>query len=599
MTLLNPWGLLALLAIPVIVALHFFRQQRRSRKIGGLHLWDFAQIATPAGRRYERLRRSLPLLFQLLAALLLAMLLAGFEIPLDKAARHYSIIIDDSVSMQARVNGSVAAQRAVDALRDWAKDGDRFTLVMAANRPVVLAGPAATKTEFMSALESWTPVAPVSNFDDARNIAAKFGSEKSRIVVLTDNPTSAEYLQDAATLWGVGRAAPNNAIVFADRFRPEKETERIVATVQGIGGGPRKVTITAYRGEEALISRELDLATSAPVSVELELPALNVPLRLSLSPSDALAADDSVILVPSVVKPVKVYLAESLLHREAFERAAGAVREVLFAPTVEEADLVFTDKANDINGTRRFYYFHGAETTESLRMAAGRDLVTANGSAITNNLSLAGVVWPFDRQTSGDVRLALRSEISYTSIPLLYAERATSASVQYRVNLALQATNIFRHTAWPVLMLNIIEECRAALPGLSRVNLRAGEELRLNLEQNPAEDQVFTLWREGEPRPMQTWNDEPPSMLADLPVGTYRIRQGRDAESPEMGMFRVNLFSQGESDLTSLSELKPDLRKLAADDLKHTERNYLLYYAMLAALISCITLAWVYHDAGH
>src|SRR5690606_40820235 len=56
----------------------------------------------PYSPLFRSLRGSLPLLFQLLAALLLALLLAGFDIPLKKAARHYSIILDDSVSMQAR-----------------------------------------------------------------------------------------------------------------------------------------------------------------------------------------------------------------------------------------------------------------------------------------------------------------------------------------------------------------------------------------------------------------------------------------------------------------------------------------------------------------
>ncbi len=296
MTFLNPWGLLALLAIPIIIGLHYFRQQRQARQIGGLHLWDFAQIATPAGRRFEHLRRSLPLLFQLLAAILLALLLAGFDVPLKKAARHYSIIVDDSVSMQARVSGTVAARRAVDLLADWAKDQDRFTLVTAGDRPTVLAGPAATKAELLRVLKSWTPDSPVADLDGAMNIASKFGNENSRLILMTDNPDSADYLKDAATIWGVGRPARNNAIIFADRFRVSKEQDKIVATVQGTGSGQRTVTVTAYRGDEALTTRDVDISSSAPVSVELEMPAVDIPLRLALSPPDALAADDSALL---------------------------------------------------------------------------------------------------------------------------------------------------------------------------------------------------------------------------------------------------------------------------------------------------------------
>ncbi len=599
MIFLNPLGLLALLAIPIILGLHFFRQQKKSRRVGGLHLWDFARIATPAGRRFERLRNSLPLLYQLLAALLVALLLAGLDFPIKNSARHFSIIIDDSVSMQARVDGSVAARRAVDELTEWAQPGDRFTVVAASNRPVVLAGPSANKAELVRALAKWSPRSTAANLDEAVNIAAKFGAKNSRILLVTDNPESAKHLKYSVTIWGVGRAAPNNGIIFADRFRVSDDAEKIVATVQRFGGGAAQETLTVYHGEQALTSTKIDLETSRPVSVELDLPALDTSLRLAITSGDPLAVDDSLILAPVTIKPVNVYIAEGLPRRDTFVKAASAVKDVLFAPTVAEADLVFTNDANEAARGRRSYLFAAAESTESLRIATGRDLVTGEDSAIANNLSLAGVTWPFDGDAVADARTALRADISYTSIPLVYAERSTSASVHYRVNLALDATNIFRQPAWPVLIMNMIEECRAALPGLSRVNLRAGEEVRLNLEPDPAVDQVFTLWREAEAQPTQTWRSEPPAMLAGLPPGTYRIRQGDAAESPALAMFRVNLFSQAESDLRPLSTVKPDLSRLSADETERTERNYLLYYAMMAGLIGCVVLGWVYHDAGH
>lgn len=599
MRLLYPWGLLALLAIPVILGLHFFRQQKRARQIGGLHLWDFARIATPAGRRFERLIATLPLLFQLLAAVLLALLLAGLDIPQHENARHYSVILDDSISMQARVSGTTSGRRAADALQDWSSDADRFTLVAAGSRPEVLAGPAATKAEMVRALANWLPASPVADTDGAVNMATKFGSQDSRLLLLTDNPEQVTHLEKSATVWGVGRAAINNAIVFADRFRASKDADRIVAKVEGFGGSRRTATLTAYRGEEALASRNVDLETSKPVTIEFDLPDTKSAIRLSLSPSDALAADDNVILVPVLQKPVRVYIPENLPGRESFLKAVTAVRDTLLAPTPADADLAFVMEGEKAPGVRRVYEISDTATTDGLRMAAGRDLVTAGESAITRNLSLAGVIWPFERSTEGDASQALRADISYTSIPLLYAERTTSATVQYQMNLALGATNIFRHTAWPVLVLNMVEECRAALPGPQRTNLRAGEELIMNLEADPTGAAVFTLWREGEPQPLQTWQDEPPAVLSDLRPGTYLLRQGDTVESPEMVRFRVNLFNQAESDLQPLKELKPDLRSLAAGHLDQTDRNYLLYYALLVGLVGCIVLGWVYHDAGH
>ena len=101
MVFTNPLGLLALLSLPVIVALHFFRDRRRVVRIGGLHLWDFARTSLPTGRRFDRLLRSLSLWCQLLAALLMSLIIAGLDLPDKSRIRHHTVILDDSVSMQA------------------------------------------------------------------------------------------------------------------------------------------------------------------------------------------------------------------------------------------------------------------------------------------------------------------------------------------------------------------------------------------------------------------------------------------------------------------------------------------------------------------
>ncbi len=106
----NPWGLLALLSIPAILGLHFFRSQRQTRVIGGLHLWQFAATRQPVGSRWTRLQQSLSLLFQVLTATLVSLLIAGLDLPHQETTAHYTIVLDDSVSMLA--TGTVPASRS-------------------------------------------------------------------------------------------------------------------------------------------------------------------------------------------------------------------------------------------------------------------------------------------------------------------------------------------------------------------------------------------------------------------------------------------------------------------------------------------------------
>ena len=49
----------------------------------------------------------------ILLVIMLALLLAGLDLPTDRAARHYSVIVDDSISMTARVSGTMSAQRSM------------------------------------------------------------------------------------------------------------------------------------------------------------------------------------------------------------------------------------------------------------------------------------------------------------------------------------------------------------------------------------------------------------------------------------------------------------------------------------------------------
>ncbi len=97
----NPAGFLALLAIPAILAIHFL--QRESRRVVSSTLFLLEQLAPESaqGRRFERLRTSVPLWLQLLAALLAAWLLVDPRWVRPDAAQHVMLVLDSTVSMDA------------------------------------------------------------------------------------------------------------------------------------------------------------------------------------------------------------------------------------------------------------------------------------------------------------------------------------------------------------------------------------------------------------------------------------------------------------------------------------------------------------------
>ena len=73
----TPLGLLALLAIPAIVAIHLFRRRFPVRPVAGLFLWQIGRQTPEGGGKIARLPITASLILECLAALALALILAG------------------------------------------------------------------------------------------------------------------------------------------------------------------------------------------------------------------------------------------------------------------------------------------------------------------------------------------------------------------------------------------------------------------------------------------------------------------------------------------------------------------------------------------
>jgi hypothetical protein len=152
----NPAGFLALLAIPAILAIHFL--QRESRRLTTSTLFLLEQLApeSAAGRRFDRLRNSVPLWLQLAAALLATWLLVDPRWVRPDAAQHVMLVLDSTVSMSAFHD---------DLMR--AMDDDTKRLAHAAartewqvvetdlTRPTVYSGP--DRDALMAAVRAWQP----------------------------------------------------------------------------------------------------------------------------------------------------------------------------------------------------------------------------------------------------------------------------------------------------------------------------------------------------------------------------------------------------------------------------------------------------------
>ena len=191
MTLGFPFGLLALAAVPALVAAYFLRRRQPPRTVSALFLWRTPDQRAEAGPRLNRFSRESSLALEVLAVLFATLFLT--DVRCGQAARkpHVVIVVDGSLSMNARVDGSTAADRARTEIARIARDENAgvLTLIETGVKPTLIAGPQLERDRALSALEKWNPAQPAHDISPALTLARELsGSSEHRIYFLTDGP---------------------------------------------------------------------------------------------------------------------------------------------------------------------------------------------------------------------------------------------------------------------------------------------------------------------------------------------------------------------------------------------------------------------------
>ena len=198
MSFLTPaFLLLGLLAAPIIV-MYMLRLRRREVMVSSTLLWQKLLRDREANAPWQKLRRNLLLILQLLilAALVLALARPFFPVP-SVISGNTVVLLDGSASMQAAdvaPNRFAAAKAEVATLIDDLGGDSRMTLIQVGQTPVVLAAATGDKTTLRRALEAAEPETAVPDWPSALALAggAAQGFRDGRIVIVSDGGLPAD-----------------------------------------------------------------------------------------------------------------------------------------------------------------------------------------------------------------------------------------------------------------------------------------------------------------------------------------------------------------------------------------------------------------------
>ena len=192
MPLITPFALLGLLFVPAVVAMYLLRLRREETPVPSTLLWQRLVADVEANAPWQRLRRSLLFLLQLLLVVILVLLAARpFTERPAGLARDIVLVVDTSASMAAtdlQPNRLTAAkQAAIDALRDL-PTGGKVSVVEAGRTARIVAAGSTDLGRIRLAIESIQPTSSTGDLADALVLASELAAQSgdAQVLVATD-----------------------------------------------------------------------------------------------------------------------------------------------------------------------------------------------------------------------------------------------------------------------------------------------------------------------------------------------------------------------------------------------------------------------------
>jgi hypothetical protein len=455
----NPVGFLALLAIPAILAIHFL--QRESRQVTASTLFLLEQLAPESaqGRRFERLRHSVPMWLQLAAALIAAWLLADPRWVRPDAAQHVMLVMDSTVSMTAFHDDLMRALDEDTAnLQHAAAHTEWQVLESDPVRPTVYSGP--SREALLAAVRAWTPHLGAHDPGPQIQAAQAMLGGRGSIIFVTDRKRP---LPDGVRLLAVGH--PFDHCGFCGMTVADG-TWRALVRNYGASTQQRNWWIEA-NGQKSP-PRLLTLQPGSAVELSGAFPPGASHWELVMDP-DAFALDSRLPMLSPQLKRLAIRTEQTPEFQDFFKHFVGSLDRAAESPAAPDLTLAVYDPTKPAlpDGPAIVLVL---DPFPSGALPDGS--VTAAGNSLASELNWSGLLAeqsPAVPPQPDDETLVWQG-----NRPLIFL-RGAGAARMLVVNFDIRASNAAQLPAFILLLHRFAEEIRAAKMEEEARNLETNE----------------------------------------------------------------------------------------------------------------------------
>ncbi|MEE0932280.1 BatA and WFA domain-containing protein [Clostridium sp. D43t1_170807_H7] len=592
----NLWPLFLLLTIPPVIMLYILKRKYKEEVISSSLLWKEVYKNTRANTPWEKFKKNIMLLLQIIIILsVILALMSPFISMGGKSYKNIIMVIDNTASMNTIYDGSNSRLEQGKALAkeylNSTKEGTNTYIISYDGTSNLLLNGDFNKSNAASIIDKISTSYGSGDISDVVSFVKAIGDgigEEYEALIFTDKQAAISDINGRIVY--LGNSGLNGSVDnVSHKFVDDKV--KVIANVTNNGDSLYEGDFSLYNGEELVAVEGLTLQVGESKTLSFELDSLNSDyLKGELSRKDILMEDNTYYHVVNENKVKKILLVTD--ENIFLEKAFGSIENTEVYKTNDVSNItdnddydlyVFDNKMPEVMPRKGNILFINPNSNEFFNVLQGGEIgqataVKGSVSSYLENtqftLSEYNIIetpyYGTNILTIDDNSIGFKGEINDRKIAAL--------------SFDLHATDFALKKEFPILIYELGEELISTGMVYSN-NFKAGE--KIVVKSSDFESEINVTYPNGDIKDLKSGEE----VKGELALGIYKINQNDNNES-----FSVNFPTSSESD-TSVETIGENDNIVHGKSNLKSGFNLTPIFILLAMLV--VAFEWILYKKGN
>lgn len=592
----NLWPLFLLLTIPPVIMLYILKRKYKEEVISSSLLWKEVYKNTRANTPWEKFKKNIMLLLQIIIILSVILALMSPFINIGgKTYKNVIIVVDNTASMNTMYDdklsrlekGKLLAKEYLNSTREGTK---AYIISYDGNSNLLLNGEF-NKFNSESIINNISKSYNTGDISDVLSFVKALGDgigEEYEALIFTDKQTSISDINGKLVYLGNSGL---NASIDNISHKVVDGKIKVIANVTNNGDKEYEGDFSLYNGDKLLEVNKINLGVSESKTLSFELDSLSDDyLKGELSRKDILMEDNTYYHVINENKVKKVLLVTD--ENVFLEKAFGIIENTEVYKTNDpnnitendEYDLyVFDNKMPEVIPKGGNILFINPSSNEFFNVLNGGEMGQAKAIKGAVSSYLENIQFTLSEYkiietpyygtnilTIDDNSIGFKGEVNDRKIAAL--------------SFDLHSTDFALKKEFPILIYELGEEL-ISTGMVYKNNFTAGE--KIVVKSSDFESEINVTYPNGEIKELKSGDE----LKGNLELGIYKINQNDNKES-----FSVNFPSLSESN-TSIEEVGENNNIVDGKSNLKSGFNMTRVFILLAILV--VAFEWIFYKKGN